>query len=72
MVNPYLEGIKARQGMYDFYVQCDAENNTPEVIDSNQFIASIFLKPSKSINFITLNFVATKTGVDFAEVIGQV
>lgn len=72
MVNPYLEGIKARQGMYDFYVQCDAENNTPEVIDSNQFIASIFLKPSKSINFITLNFVATKTGVDFAEVVGQV
>jgi len=72
MVNPYLSGIKARQGMYDFYVQCDADNNTPEVIDGNQFVASIFLKPSKSINFITLNFVATKTGVDFAEVIGQV
>ncbi len=71
MVNPYLEGIKAKQGMYDFFVQCDAENNTPEIIDSNQFVASIFLKPSKSINFITLNFVATKTGVDFAEVIGQ-
>ena len=72
MVNPYLAGIKARQGVYDFYVQCDADNNTPEVIDGNQFVASIFLKPSKSINFITLNFVATKTGVDFAEVIGQV
>jgi phage tail sheath protein FI len=72
MVNPYLNGIKARQGMYDFYVQCDASNNTPEVIDGNQFVASIFLKPSKSINFITLNFVATKSGVDFAEVIGQV
>jgi phage tail sheath protein FI len=72
MVNPYLNGIKAKQGMYDFYVQCDASNNTPEVIDGNQFVASIFLKPSKSINFITLNFVATKTGVDFAEVIGQV
>ena len=72
MVNPYLEGIKAKQGMYDFYVQCDAENNTPEIIDSNQFVASIFIKPSKSINFITLNFVATKTGVDFAEVVGQV
>ncbi len=71
MVNPYLEGIKAKQGMYDFFVQCDAENNTPDIIDSNQFVASIFLKPSKSINFITLNFVATKTGVDFAEVIGQ-
>ena len=72
MVNPYLNGIKARQGMYDFFVQCDASNNTPEVIDSNRFIASIFIKPSRSINFITLNFVATKTGVDFAEVIGQV
>jgi hypothetical protein len=72
MVNPYLNGIKARQGMYDFYVQCDASNNTPEVIDGNQFVASMFIKPSKSINFITLNFVATKTGVDFAEVIGQV
>jgi phage tail sheath protein FI len=72
MVNPYLSGIKARQGMYDFYVQCDASNNTPEVIDGNQFVASMFIKPSKSINFITLNFVATKTGVDFAEVIGQV
>jgi phage tail sheath protein FI len=72
MVNPYLAGIQARQGMYDFYVQCDAENNTGEVIDANQFVASMFIKPSKSINFITLNFVATKTGVDFAEVIGQV
>ena len=72
MVNPYLEGIKARQGMYDFYVQCDATNNTPEIIDSNQFVASIFIKPAKSINFITLNFVATKSGVDFDEVIGQV
>jgi hypothetical protein len=72
MVNPYLTGIKARQGMYDFYVQCDATNNTPDIIDSNQFVASIFIKPSKAINFITLNFVATKTGVDFAEVVGQV
>jgi len=72
MVNPYLAGIKAKQGMYDFYVQCDSTNNTPEVIDGNEFVASIFIKPSKSINFITLNFVATKTGVDFSEVIGQV
>jgi len=72
MVNPFLGNIKSRQGMYDFYVQCDETNNTPEVIDSNNFVASIFIKPSKSINFITLNFVATKTGVDFAEVIGQV
>lgn len=72
MVNPYLEGLQARQAMYDFYVQCDSTNNTAEVIDGNQFVASMFIKPSKSINFITLNFVATKSGVDFAEVIGQV
>lgn len=72
MVNPYLAGLQARQAMYDFYVQCDETNNTGEVIDANEFVASIFIKPSKSINFITLNFVATKTGVDFSEVIGQV
>ena len=72
MVEPYLGGLQARQAMYDFYVQCDSSNNTPEVIDGNQFVASMFIKPSKSINFITLNFVATKSGVDFAEVIGQV
>jgi len=72
MVNPFLAGIKGKQGMYDFYVQCDETNNTPEVIDGNQFVASMFIKPSKSINYITLNFVATKTGVDFSEVIGQV
>jgi hypothetical protein len=58
--------------MYDFYVQCDETNNTGEVIDANQFVASMFIKPAKSINYITLNFVATKTGVDFSEVIGQV
>ncbi len=72
MVNPYLAGLQAKQAMYDFYVQCDDTNNTGEVIDANEFVASIFIKPSKSINFITLNFVATKTGVDFSEVIGQV
>ena len=72
MVNPFLAGIKGKQGMYDFYVQCDETNNTPEVIDGNQFVASMFIKPAKSINYITLNFVATKTGVDFSEVIGQV
>mgnify|MGYP003957738195 CR=1 FL=1 len=72
MVNPYLGGIQGKQGMYDFYVQCDETNNTGEVIDANQFVASMFIKPAKSINYITLNFVATKTGVDFSEVIGQV
>jgi hypothetical protein len=58
--------------MQDFLVKCDDSNNTPEVVDANQFVASIFIKPSKSINFITLNFVATKSGVAFSEVVGQV
>jgi phage tail sheath protein FI len=72
IVVPYLGGLQARQAMIDFHVVCDASNNGPEVVDANNFVASIFIKPSKSINFITLNFVATKTGVSFAEVIGQV
>ncbi len=72
MVNPYLAGLQARQAMQDFLVKCDDSNNTPEVVDANQFVASIFIKPSKSINFITLNFVATKSGVAFSEVVGQV
>ncbi len=72
MVNPYLAGLQSRQAMTDFMVQCDGSNNGPEVVDANQFVASIFIKPSKSINFITLNFVATKSGVSFAEVTGQV
>ena len=72
IVVPYLSGLQARQAMMDFHVVCDGSNNTDEVIDGNQFVASIFVKPSRSINFITLNFVATKSGVAFAEVIGQV
>jgi len=72
MVNPYLAGLQSRQAMTDFLVQCDGSNNGPEVVDANQFVASIFIKPSKSINFITLNFVATKSGVSFSEVTGQV
>jgi phage tail sheath protein FI len=72
IVVPYLSGLQARQAMMDFHVVCDGSNNTDEVIDGNQFVASIFVKPSRSINFITLNFVATKSGVAFSEVIGQV
>jgi phage tail sheath protein FI len=72
MANPYLAGLQARQAMQDFLVKCDESNNGPEVVDANQFVASIFIKPSKSINFITLNFVATKSGVAFSEVVGQV
>jgi len=71
-VEPYLGGLRARQAMQEFFVQCDTSNNTPEVVDANQFVASVFIKPSKSINYITLNFVATKSGVAFSEVTGQV
>ena len=66
-VNPYLRDVQSRRGMYDFLVVCDETNNTPEVIDRNEFIADLYIKPAKSINFITLNFIATKTGVSFDE-----
>jgi len=69
-VNPYLRDVQAKRGMYDFLVVCDNTNNTPEVIDRNEFIADIYIKPAKSINFITLNFIATKTGVTFDESVG--
>ena len=69
-VNPYLRDIQSRRGMTDFLVVCDESNNTPEVIDRNEFVADIYIKPSRSINFVTLNFVATKTGVTFSEAVG--
>lgn len=71
MVEPYLRMVQGRRGIQEFYVQCDATNNTPEVIDSNGFVASIYIKPARSINFIYLNFVATRTGVEFSEVVGK-
>lgn len=71
-VEPYLRMVKARRGIYDFKVICDSSNNTPEVIDRAEFVASIFIKPARSINFITLNFVAVRTGVEFSEVVGVV
>ena len=58
--------------MIDFKVVCDESNNTPEVIDRNEFVADIFIKPNRSINFITLNFIATRTGVNFDEIAGVV
>jgi hypothetical protein len=70
MVEPYLRNIQGRRGIYDFFVQCDESNNTGEVIDRNEFVASIYIKPSRSINFITLNFIATRTDVSFSQVIG--
>lgn len=72
MVEPYLREIKGRRGLYDFRVVCDETNNTPEVIDRAEFVASIFVKPARSINVITLNFVNTRTGVEFSEVTGAV
>lgn len=66
-VNPYLRDVQAKRGMYDFLVVCDTTNNSPEIIDRNELVADIYIKPAKSINFITLNFIATKTGVSFDE-----
>lgn len=71
-VNSYLDTIRSLGGMYDFRVVCDSSNNTPGVIDRNEFVATILVKPARSINFITLNFVATSTGADFDELVGSV
>ena len=70
MTEPFLREIKGRRGITDFKVVCDATNNTGNIIDSNQFVADIYIKPARSINFITLNFIATRTGVDFNEIGG--
>ena len=70
LVEPFLRDVKGRRGITDFLVVCDESNNTAEVIDGNRFVADIFIKPNRSINFITLNFVATRTGVEFSEIVG--
>jgi hypothetical protein len=72
IVEPYLRDVQAKNGVYDFLVVCDQTNNTPDVIDNNEFRADIFLKPTRSINYVTLTFVATRTGVSFEEVAGRV
>jgi phage tail sheath protein FI len=72
IVEPYLRDVQAKRGLYGFLVVCDSTNNTPDVIDNNEFRADIFLKPAKSINYLTLTFVATRTGVSFEEVAGTV
>ena len=72
IVEPLLREIKGRRGITDFRVVCDETNNTGAVIDRNEFVASIFIKPARSINFVTLNFVAVRTGVDFEEIVGAV
>jgi hypothetical protein len=71
MVEPFLRDVKGRRGITDFLVICDETNNPGNVVDSNRFVADIYIKPARSINFITLNFVATRTGVEFSEIAGQ-
>ena len=72
IVEPFLREIKGRRGITDFKVVCDETNNTAAIVDTNQFISNIFIKPARSINFITLNFVAVRSGVEFEEVVGAV
>tara|TARA_B100000029_G_scaffold491580_1_gene551897 strand:+ start:914 stop:3160 length:2247 start_codon:yes stop_codon:yes gene_type:complete len=72
IVEPYLRDVQAKRGLYGFLVVCDSTNNTPDIIDNNEFRADIYLKPAKSINYVTLTFVATRTGVSFEEVAGRV
>lgn len=71
LVEPFLRDVQGRRGIYDYRVVCDETNNTAEVIDRNEFIGDIYIKPAKSINFIQLNFVAVRTGVEFSEIVGQ-
>ena len=72
IVEPFLRDVEAKRGIFGFLVVCDSTNNTPDVIDNNEFRADIFLKPAKSINYVTLTFVATRTGISFEEVAGRV
>jgi hypothetical protein len=72
LVTPFLRDVQGRRGIYDFRVVCDTTNNTPQVIDSNQFVGDIYIKPARSINFIQLNFIAARTGVDFNEIVGAI
>lgn len=71
LIEPFLRDVQGRRGIFDFRVVCDTTNNTPEVIDRNEFVGDIYVKPARSINFIQLNFVAVRTGVSFNEVVGQ-
>jgi len=66
-VEPYLRGVQGRRGIYDFLVICDETNNSADVIDRNEFNAEIYIKPARSINYITITFIATRTGVSFSE-----
>ena len=72
IVEPFLRDVQAKRGIFDFRVICDQTNNTAAIIDNNEFVADIFVKPARTINFIGLTFVATRTGVSFEEVVGTV
>ena len=71
IVDPIMRDVKGRRGIYDYRLICDETNNTPDIIDSNGFVADIYVKPARSINFIQLNFIATRTGTNFNEIIGN-
>jgi phage tail sheath protein FI len=71
LVEPFLRLVQGRRGIYDFRVVCDETNNTAEVVDRNEFVGDIYIKPAKSINFIQLNFVAVRSGVAFDEIVGR-
>jgi hypothetical protein len=72
IVDPFLRDIQAKRGLLEYRVICDESNNTASVIDNNEFIADIYVKPSRSINYIGLTFVATRSGVSFEEIVGNV
>jgi phage tail sheath protein FI len=67
-IDPYLRDVQGRRGITDYKVVCDETNNTPQVIDTNRFVADIYIKPARSINYISLNFIATRTGISFTEI----
>ncbi len=71
IIEPFLRDVQSKRGIFDYVVVCDETNNTPAIIDANEFVANIYIKPAKSINFIGLTFIATRTGVAFEEVIGN-
>lgn len=70
LVEPFLRDVQGRRGIYDFKVVCDETNNTPQIVDSNKFIGDIYIKPARSINYIQLNFVAVRSGIEFSEIVG--
>jgi len=71
LVDPFLRDVQGRRGIFDYRVVCDETNNTPEIIDRNEFVGDIYIKPARSINFIQLNFIAVRTGVAFEEIVGR-